>query len=102
LLQPSVSAKAIKHYQPLFHAYNALPDFSYSLLPTIQFVKASFYIAWSFCLILLGELPQLLLPCICLLNFYQQIKEHASILKEIYLQEREMVWGISLLFSKSV
>lgn len=44
-LQPSVSAKAIKHYQLLFHAYNALPDFNYSLFPTIQLGEASFYIA---------------------------------------------------------
>lgn len=99
-LQPSVSAKAIKHYQLLFHAYNTLPDFSYSLFPTIQFGKASFYIAWSFCLVLLWELPQLLLLCICLLNLYQEIKEPALILKEIYLQERETVWAICLLFFK--
>lgn len=90
-LWPSVSAKAIKHYQLLFHAYNTLPDFSYSLFPTIQFGKALFYIAWSFCLILLWELPQLLLLCIYLLNFYQEIKEPALIRKGIYLQEREMV-----------
>lgn len=44
-LQPSVSTKAIKHYQFLFQAYNTLPDFSYSLFPTIQFGKASFHIA---------------------------------------------------------
>lgn len=101
-LQPSVSAKAIKHYQLLFHAYNILPDFSYSLFPTIQFSKASFYIAWIPCLILLWELPQRLLLCICLLNSYQEIKEPALIRKDIYLKEREMVWGICLLFFQSL
>lgn len=33
----------------------------------------------------------------CLLNFYQEIKGPALILKEIYLQQREMVWRICLL-----
>lgn len=34
----------------------------------------------------------------CLLNFYQEIKESPLILKETYLQRREMVWKIFFVF----